>query len=78
MLFIIFVIMETLKINVLNPKALQLLKDLEALDLITIHNSTENDFRELLNQLRSQESFAPSLEEITAEVEKVRSARYAK
>ncbi len=77
-MFIIFVTMETLKINVINPKALQLLKDLEALDLITIHNSTKNDFQELLNELRSRQDSAPSLEEITAEVEKVRSERYAR
>lgn len=70
--------METLKIDVLNPKALQLLKDLEELDLITIHNPTKNNFQKLLNELRSQEDTAPSLEEITAEVEKVRSERYAK
>jgi hypothetical protein len=77
-MFIIFVNMETLKIDVLNPKAMQLLKDLEELDLITIHHPTKSDFQELLNELRSQEDSAPSLEEITAEVEKVRSERYAK
>ncbi len=68
--------METLRIEILNPKAKRLLKSLEELNLITINKmETSNDeFRKLLLKLRSGN--APTLEEITYEVEIVRTKRY--
>ncbi|WP_375579279.1 hypothetical protein ABWH96_20110 [Marivirga tractuosa] len=69
--------METLKIDILNPKAKTLLKDLANLKLIKIRKEKEtSDFSELLEKFRSQSSSTPSLEEITQEVEAVRKARY--
>lgn len=68
--------MESLRIDIINPKAKKLLKDLEDLNLITI-NKVENlksEYKSLLSKLRTDE--APSLEEITKEVELVRAARY--
>ena len=71
--------METIRIDILNPKAKALLKDLANLDLIRIRKETsENDFSELLEKFRSKSDQAPSLEEITKEVEVVRKARYEK
>lgn len=70
--------MDTLKINILNPKALNLLKDLADMDLISIQNNSKNAFEDLLERLRSQSDSAPSLEEITKEVEAERTKRYAK
>jgi hypothetical protein len=51
------------------------LQDLAALKLITIQPSPK--ISELLTRFRDHTDTAPSLEEITQEVETVRSARYA-
>ncbi|MDR2938014.1 MAG: hypothetical protein LBU92_03640 [Prevotellaceae bacterium] len=68
--------METISIEVRNPKARNLLNDLVELDLIAIN--PRPSFAKLLSKLRSSEQQAPTLEEITAEVEAVRAARYVK
>jgi len=69
--------MSTMQIEILNPKAAKLLKDLADLDLISItEESDENEFVKTLNSLRIKS--APSLEEITEEVEAVRSKRHGK
>lgn len=71
--------METLKIDILHPKAVKLLQDLADLDLISIKkDSSKNGFAEVLKKLRSNHKSAPSIEEITMEVEKVRAKRYEK
>lgn len=71
--------METLRIEIVNPKAKRLLKDLADLNLITIGKSFDSkvEFREVLSKLRSNADTAPSLDEITKEVEDVRALRYA-
>lgn len=71
--------METIQIEILNPKAKKLLKDLADLKLIAIGKSinTKNEFKSLLSKLRSNSDEAPTLEEITKEVESVRANRYA-
>lgn len=48
------------------------------MDLISIQNNSKNAFEDLLERLRSQSDSAPSLEEITKEVEAERTKRYAK
>lgn len=68
--------METISVEIRNPKARRLLNDLVELDLIVINPRVS--FAELLPKLRKNEQQAPSLEEITAEVETIRAARYAK
>jgi hypothetical protein len=69
--------METLQIDILNPKARKLLKDLSDLNLIAIRESTDDDFLALVNKLRSKAKKAPpTLDEITKEVEVVRAERY--
>jgi len=68
--------METLRIEILNPKAKKLLYDLADLNLIKINKENlKSEFAELLSKMRNTSDDAPSLEEITFEVEAVRKAR---
>lgn len=70
--------MTTVTIDILNPKAKRLLKDLEDLKLISIRDATKNNFLDLVAKLRVKaEKNPPSLEDITKEVESVRSKRYS-
>ena len=67
--------MESLRIEIINPKAKRLLKNLADMELIKIKKETvKSDFSELLDNLRSQSENTPSLDEITKEVESVRKA----
>jgi len=72
--------METLQIDILDPKAKNLLKDLADLKLISIRTAktSKSDFTKLLQRLRSKSGKTPSLKEISKEVETVRRKRYAK
>ena len=71
--------MDSLQIDILNPKAVKLLKDLEDLNLISIRESSENSFLKLVNKIRDKvKDTPPSLDEITEEVERVRASRYAR
>lgn len=67
--------METVKVDILNPKARKLLKDLADLNLITIRDTTKSGFSEVLKKIRSKSDTVPSHEEIAGEVEVVRSRR---
>ncbi|MEQ9288140.1 MAG: hypothetical protein RIG77_14585 [Cyclobacteriaceae bacterium] len=71
--------MESLQIEILNPKAKKLIEDLAALDLISIvpKSDSKEDFFKMLEKVRTKGSDI-SLEEITKEVEAVRAKRYAK
>jgi hypothetical protein len=70
--------MDTIRVDILNPKAARLLRDLADMNLIAIHDTPENGFEKVLKKLRSKAAVAPTLEEITSEVALVRSKRYAK
>jgi len=70
--------METIKVDILNPKARKLLKDLADLNLIAIRKSDKSNFSEVLKILRSKSTTTLSPEEIANEVETVRSRRYNK
>ena len=70
--------MNTLQVDILNPKAAKLLKDLADLNLIAIRNTSKNGFATVLKKLRSKAKTAPTFDEITNEVKLVRSKRYAK
>ena len=70
--------MTTIRVDILNPKAARLLKDLADLNLIAIQDNSKNGFAAVLKKLRSKAKSAPSLDEITKEVEQVRAKRYAK
>ena len=65
--------METIKVDILNPKAKTILKNLADLNLIRIKRTrVKSELRELLTRLRINQEESPSLEEITSEVELVR------
>lgn len=66
----------SLTIDILNPKALKLLKNLADLDLISIKEESKKGFDEILKKLRANCNVAPNLDEITKEVEIVRAKRY--
>jgi hypothetical protein len=70
--------METFQIDILNPKAKKLLKDLADLNLIKIRRSNKSDFSTLLTRFRSKSAESLSLEDITKEVEDVRKSRNEK
>ena len=71
--------MESLRIEIINPKAKSLIKSLVDMDLIRIKKEKgKSEFTELLNKLRKHSDKAPNLEEITKEVESVRKSRYEK
>ncbi len=70
--------MNTIRIDILNPKAKKLLKNLADLNLIAIQDSSKNGFAVVLKKLRAKAKSAPTLDEITREVEFVRAKRYAK
>lgn len=71
--------MESIRIEILNPKAKRLLKNLADMDLIRIKkDKSKSEFSDLLKRLRKNADKTPSLEEITKEVESVRKARYEK
>ena len=71
--------MTTIQVDILNPKAGKLLEDLAELKLISIRSSSDDEFLKLVNKFRAKaKDNPPSLEDITKEVEIVRSKRYAK
>ncbi|HRK60272.1 MAG TPA: hypothetical protein PLI74_11560 [Candidatus Kapabacteria bacterium] len=70
--------MNPMRVEILHPKAAKLLKDLADLNLIAIHDTSKNGFASVLKKLRSKSKSAPTFDEITKEVELVRSKRYAK
>jgi len=68
--------MESLVIDILNPKAKRLLQNLADLNLIRIKKKDKTEFNRLLERLRENADDAPSLDEITKEVESVRKSRH--
>ncbi len=69
--------MTTLQIDIIEPKAVKLLEDLAAMNLITIQISKQERLKNLLSRLRVHTDNM-SIEDISKEVEKVRSERYAR
>ena len=71
--------MESLRIEILNPKAKRLMESLAYLNLIKIQKETgDADFAGLLDRLRKNQDDSYSIEEITREVESVREQRHEK
>ncbi|WKN41172.1 hypothetical protein [Tunicatimonas pelagia] len=66
--------MDTIRIDILNPKAKKLLEDLEALELIAIKKDEKVDFQKVIERLRKKSESTPSLEEIAKEVAVVRTS----
>ena len=71
--------MNTLKIEILNPKATQFLKFLADIKFISIEKSAgKKDLRSVLKKIHSKNYPPMPLDEITKEVEAVRKKRYGK
>lgn len=71
--------METIKIEIINPKAIKLIKGLADLNLIKINKEKyKSEFSNLLKRIRAKSNEEISLDEITKEVELVRKSRYEK
>ncbi|MBA4140654.1 MAG: hypothetical protein H0X70_09145 [Segetibacter sp.] len=69
--------METLTIDIIDPKAKKMLEDMEDMNLISINNNKAVERLErLLGKIRSVGGTKPTLEEITKEVELIRLQRY--
>ncbi len=69
--------MESLRIDIINPKALSILQNLADLDLIKIKKDFfKSEFSELLKKIRNNSENPLSLDEIAMEVEIVRKSRY--
>lgn len=71
--------MESIRIDILNPKAKRLLKNLADLNLIKIHpdSSRVDDFSNLLKKFRGKSETAPTADAIQKDVEEVRKSRNA-
>ena len=71
--------METLTIDLINPKAKKLLKNLMDLKLINIREiKPKSKLNELLGKISSKKEILISMDEITAEVKAYRKEKYAK
>ena len=71
--------MGSIRVEILNPKAKKLLQNLAELKLISIEETNESSFMKAVQNIRSKvKGNPPTLEEITKEVEAVRSKRYGK
>ena len=66
--------MQTLNIEILNPKAKKLLLDLADLKLIAISEKKEETFLDIVKKIRAKKSNI-SLDEITKEVKAVRAKK---
>ena len=71
--------MNSMQVDILNPKAGKLLQDLADMNLISIKDTESDNFLKVVMHLRKKAAKnPPSLEDITKEVETVRANRYAK
>ena len=69
--------MRALKIEILNPKALQLIKGMQDLNLIKVADEPVSALKLYLKKTRKNIK-TPRLEDITSMVEDVRAERYGK
>jgi hypothetical protein len=70
--------MGAIKIEILNPKALKLIKGMQELNLIRVTKEPNSKLKSYLKKMRQKGASAPSLDEITKIVEEVRATRHAK
>jgi len=69
--------MDALKIEILNPKALQLINGMLDLKLIKLSEAPDSKFKAYLKKTRRNAATAPSEDEIAKIVDEVRSKRHA-
>ena len=70
--------MGVLKIEILNPKALQLIKGMQELKLIKVSDDPSSSLKTYLKKMLKNAASVPKLDEITKIVEEVRAKRYEK
>lgn len=72
--------MVTYQVDILDPKADRVLKDLADMNLIAIKQTDNDGFMQVIERLRSkaEQLEPPTMDEITQEVETVRAERYAR
>ena len=72
--------MVTYQVNILDPKADRLLKDLADMNLIAIKETDNDGFMQVIERLRfkAEQLKPPAMDEITQEVEIARAERYAR
>lgn len=70
--------MEALKIEILDPKALELIKEMQELNLIKISDEPVSKLKSYLKKMRKNSNSAPNLNEIAKLVEEARTERYVK
>lgn len=70
--------MEAFKIEILNPKAMQLIIGMLDLNLIKITDDTVSALQNYLSKMKENADTVPSLDELDALVDEVRTERYAK
>lgn len=68
--------MEALKIEILNPKALQIIKGMQDLDLIRISDDPVSSLQKYLKKMRGKSTTVPDMDEISKIVDEVRFKRY--
>ena len=70
--------MEALRIEILNRKAMQLIKGMQELKLIKVSEEPSSKVKGYLKKMRRNSSTSPSVEQINKIVEEVRATQYAK
>ena len=72
--------MATYLVDIVNPKADRLLKNLADMNLIAIKQTDNDGFMRVIERLRAkaEQLGSPLMEDITQEVEAVRAERYAR
>ena len=70
--------MESLKIEILNPKALQIIKEMQDLNLIKVTDVPVSKLQSYLKKMRKNTKSVSSLDEIANIVAEVRAERYGK
>lgn len=70
--------MEAIRIEILNEKAMKLIKGMQELNLIKVAEEPASKVKAYLKKMRKNASSAPRLDEITKIVEAVRAERYGK
>jgi hypothetical protein len=72
--------METLSIEILNPKVRKILQQLADLNLIAIKSipSSQKRFADLIEKIRSIDPDGLSMDDITAETETIRNLRHGR
>jgi hypothetical protein len=70
--------MKTLKIEILNPRAITMIKEMQALNLIKVSNDPVSPLKSYLKKMRQNTGDNDILKEVSGIVEEVRSRRYAK